>query len=309
MSFTGDCTDGGTSDLRSQREGTGSAPGRRHAHAGIAVGIVLGLAAACCWPYWRTGARRAVTRWGPRSWAHRRSDPLAGLGPQEPGRAAGRGGVARWHRQGQCWPTGRARAMGMLRASAVPGTIDAHPILRTLAGPGAAHRVCRARWSWICRAAAEGGGAEPLGVHLRAVALGGGLSRGGGRRHRGAPGGPGAPRLRRQRQPRAEDPDRRAAAARRGAAGRDRPGRDRRRTRSTRRGGGRRFAERIQRESTRLGRLVSELLELSRLQGAEPLPDPEPVIGRQGGRRGARPDPDGRRGQADRARSSSATAA
>jgi two-component system sensor histidine kinase SenX3 len=39
----------------------------------------------------------------------------------------------------------------------------------------------------------------------------------------------------------------------------------------------RRFAERIQKESTRLGRLVSELLELSRLQGAEPLPEPQPV--------------------------------
>ncbi|MCW2638961.1 MAG: histidine kinase [Dactylosporangium sp.] len=40
----------------------------------------------------------------------------------------------------------------------------------------------------------------------------------------------------------------------------------------------RRFAERIQKESTRLGRLVSELLELSRLQGAEPLPEPQPVV-------------------------------
>jgi len=39
----------------------------------------------------------------------------------------------------------------------------------------------------------------------------------------------------------------------------------------------RRFAERIQHESTRLGRLVSELLELGRLQGAEPLPEPLPV--------------------------------
>ncbi|MDG6100626.1 ATP-binding protein [Dactylosporangium aurantiacum] len=38
-----------------------------------------------------------------------------------------------------------------------------------------------------------------------------------------------------------------------------------------------RFAERIKHESARLGRLVSELLELSRLQGAEPLPEPEPV--------------------------------
>ena len=38
-----------------------------------------------------------------------------------------------------------------------------------------------------------------------------------------------------------------------------------------------RFADRILHESTRLGRLVAELLELSRLQGGEPLPDPEPV--------------------------------
>jgi two-component system sensor histidine kinase SenX3 len=38
-----------------------------------------------------------------------------------------------------------------------------------------------------------------------------------------------------------------------------------------------RFAERILHESTRLGRLVAELLELSRLQGGEPLPAPELV--------------------------------
>lgn len=39
----------------------------------------------------------------------------------------------------------------------------------------------------------------------------------------------------------------------------------------------RRFAERIHHESQRLARLVKELLELSRLQGAEPLPAPMPV--------------------------------
>jgi len=39
----------------------------------------------------------------------------------------------------------------------------------------------------------------------------------------------------------------------------------------------RRFAERIHHESQRLARLVAELLELSRLQGAEPLPEPSPV--------------------------------
>jgi two-component system sensor histidine kinase SenX3 len=39
----------------------------------------------------------------------------------------------------------------------------------------------------------------------------------------------------------------------------------------------RRFANRMLHESDRLARLVSELLELSRLQGAEPLPSPETV--------------------------------
>ena len=39
----------------------------------------------------------------------------------------------------------------------------------------------------------------------------------------------------------------------------------------------RRFAERIHHESQRLARLVKELLELSRLQGADPLPVPMPV--------------------------------
>jgi two-component system sensor histidine kinase SenX3 len=39
----------------------------------------------------------------------------------------------------------------------------------------------------------------------------------------------------------------------------------------------RRFAERIHHESQRLARLVKELLELSRLQGADPLPEPLPV--------------------------------
>jgi two-component system sensor histidine kinase SenX3 len=39
----------------------------------------------------------------------------------------------------------------------------------------------------------------------------------------------------------------------------------------------RRFAGRMQREGIRLGRLVAELIELSRLQGAEPLPSPAVV--------------------------------
>jgi two-component system sensor histidine kinase SenX3 len=39
----------------------------------------------------------------------------------------------------------------------------------------------------------------------------------------------------------------------------------------------RRFAERMRHESQRLGRLVQELIDLSRLQGADPMPDAEPV--------------------------------
>jgi two-component system sensor histidine kinase SenX3 len=39
----------------------------------------------------------------------------------------------------------------------------------------------------------------------------------------------------------------------------------------------RRFASRVQHEATRLGRLVQELLDLSRLQGGEPLPEQELV--------------------------------
>ena len=86
----------------------------------------------------------------------------------------------------------------------------------------------------------------------------------GRRRHRGAPGGPGPARLRRQRQPRAEDPGRRAAPARRDAA----------RTRAD--DPEAEVAARVRRAHParvgRLGRLVKELLELSRLQGADPLP-------------------------------------
>ena len=98
----------------------------------------------------------------------------------------------------------------------------------------------------------------------------------GGRRHRGAPGRPGPARLRGQRQPRAEDPVgalHLLAEALLDAT--ERPTRWRRPPEDL--VAARRFAERIHHESARLARLVKELLELSRLQGAEPLPAPEPV--------------------------------
>ncbi|MBB5871429.1 two-component system sensor histidine kinase SenX3 [Allocatelliglobosispora scoriae] len=164
-----------------------------------------------------------------------------------------------------------ARAMGLLRAGAEPGSLIAHPIVRTLAGQVRRTGVRREVELDLPRGM-EGSGAEPLGVQLRAVALGGGLvaieAFDVTEAHRVA-------RVRRDfvanvshelKTPigalqllaeaimdatsDADDVDVESA---------------------------RRFAERMQRESVRLGTLISELLELTRLQGAEPLPDPEPV--------------------------------
>ncbi|MCZ7435174.1 ATP-binding protein [Micromonospora sp. WMMC241] len=170
-----------------------------------------------------------------------------------------------------------ARAMGLLRAGPGPGAIAAHPLIRTLAGQVRRTGVRREIELDLPRGR-DSAGDNPLGVHLRAMGLGAGYvsieavdvteSHRLARVRRdfvanvshelktpiGAlqllaealvdatePTGDGAPDL-------SED----LVAARR-------------------------FAERIQHESTRLGRLVQELLELTRLQGAEPQPAPEPV--------------------------------
>ena len=79
--------------------------------------------------------------------------------------------------------------------------------------------------------------------------------------HRGAPGRRRTPRLRRERQPRAQDARRRAVAARRGAGRTPRDDPE----------AVRRFAGRMQHEAERLARLVQELIDLSRLQGDDPL--------------------------------------
>ncbi|MBG0566914.1 sensor histidine kinase [Actinoplanes aureus] len=170
-----------------------------------------------------------------------------------------------------------ARAMGLLRSGGAPGTIAAHPILRTLAGQVRRTGVRREVELDLPRGRA-GGAQAPLGLHLRAVAL--------NATHVAVEAADvtESHRLARVRRdfvanvshelktpigalqllaealldatqlpdtaPEAQSEDLLAA---------------------------RRFAERIHHESARMGRLVSELLELSRLQGAEPLPDPEPV--------------------------------
>jgi two-component system, OmpR family, sensor histidine kinase SenX3 len=170
-----------------------------------------------------------------------------------------------------------ARAMGLLRAGAAPGQIAAHPIIRTIAGQVRRTGVRREVELDLPRGR-EGGPQDPLGVHLRAVGLGSGFvaveAADVTEAHRVA-------RVRRDfvanvshelktpigalqllaealldateaTDAAPDDVSEDVLAARR-------------------------FAERIQHESTRLGRLVNELLELTRLQGAEPLPVPEPV--------------------------------
>ncbi len=170
-----------------------------------------------------------------------------------------------------------ARAMGLLRTGATPGSIAAHPLIRTIAGQVRRTGVRREIELDLPRGR-DNAGDNPLGVHLRAMGLGAGYisveAADVTESHRLArvrrdfvanvshelktpigalqllaealvdatePAGDGAPDL-------SED----LIAARR-------------------------FAERIQHESTRLGRLVQELLELTRLQGAEPQPPAEPV--------------------------------
>ena len=214
-----------------------------------------------------------------------------GLGlAARPRLAAGRRGGARRRRRAGAGQPGRPGdgAAAYRRHARLDRRASADPYPRR---PGPAHRRA-ARGRAGPAPGPRQRGRDPLGVHLRAMALGRRLRRGrGGRRHRVAPAGPGPPRLRGQRQPRAEDPDRRAATARRGPAGRHRAGRRRAPDRSEDLVAARRFAERIQHESTRLGRLVQELLELSRLQGAEPLPDAGAGRGGLGRRRGASTGP------------------
>jgi len=166
-----------------------------------------------------------------------------------------------------------ARAMGLLRAGGAPGTVNAHPILRTLAG--------QVRHTGIRREVEmdlpRGNGGEPLGVALRAVAIGGGMicveAADVTESHR-------LERVRRDFVANVSHELKTPIGALQllaegllDATDPEAPGADP----ATDVAASRRFAERIQRESARLGQLVTELMELSRLQGAERLPDPEPV--------------------------------
>ncbi|GGM31607.1 two-component sensor histidine kinase [Micromonospora sonchi] len=170
-----------------------------------------------------------------------------------------------------------ARAMGLLRTGGRPGSIIAHPLVRTLAGQVRRTGVRREIQLDLPRGR-DSAGENPLGVHLRAMGLGGGFIAVEAvdvtEAHRLA-------RVRRDFVANVSHELKTPIGALQllaealldatGPTGEERP------ELSEDLVAARRFAERIQHESTRLGRLVQELLELTRLQGAEPQPAPEPV--------------------------------
>ncbi len=165
-----------------------------------------------------------------------------------------------------------ARAMGLLRAGAVPGTPTAHPIVRTLAAQ--VRRTGVRREVELDLPRGSEGNAEPLGVNLRAVALGGGVVAVEAfdmtEAHRLA-------RVRRDFVANVSHELKTPIGALQLLAEAILDATDDGVDGTVAVESTRRFAERMQRESVRLGTLITELLELTRLQGAEPLPDPEPV--------------------------------
>jgi two-component system, OmpR family, sensor histidine kinase SenX3 len=171
-----------------------------------------------------------------------------------------------------------ARAMGLLRSGGAPGTIAAHPILRTLAGQVRRTGVRREVELDLPRGRA-GGATAPLGLHLRAVAL--------NSTHVAVEAADvtESHRLARVRRDFVANVSHELktpigalqllAEALLDATDLPEPKPDDEQSEDLI--AARRFAERIHHESARMGRLVNELLELTRLQGAEPLPSPEPV--------------------------------
>jgi two-component system, OmpR family, sensor histidine kinase SenX3 len=168
-----------------------------------------------------------------------------------------------------------ARALGLLRAGTEPGTVVAHPVVRTLAAQVRRSGVRRDVELDLPRGR-DGGPQDPLGVHLRAAMVHSGYvaveaadvteSHRVTRVRRDFVANVshelktpiGALQLLSEALLDATDPANAEVDSEDEAAAR-------------------RFAERIHRESARLGRLVTDLMELTRLQGAEPLPEPTPV--------------------------------
>src|SRR3989440_3161915 len=174
-----------------------------------------------------------------------------------------------------------AKEMGLLRAgTAVGGTPVAHTVVRTLAGQARRTGTRREVELDLPR----GNGRDPLGVHIRAVALGDGHvtieAADVTEAHRVA-------RVRRDFVANVSHELKTPVGAVQllaealldatAVAAESTPEEMHEADVLHDLAAARRFAERIQHESTRLGRLVSELLDLARLQGGEPLPEPSPV--------------------------------
>jgi two-component system sensor histidine kinase SenX3 len=164
-----------------------------------------------------------------------------------------------------------AREMGLLRANAtVGGSPVAHTVVRTLAGQARRTGTRREVELDLPR----GNGRDPLGVHIRAVALGDGHvtveAADVTESHRVA-------RVRRDFVANVSHELKTPVGALQLLAEALLDATDTDADTPPDPEAARRFAERIRHESTRLGRLVTELLELSRLQGGEPLPEPSPV--------------------------------
>jgi two-component system sensor histidine kinase SenX3 len=198
-------------------------------------------------------------------------DPLAGLGRK--GLDSLRVGVVVLDSTDQpILMNPAARAMGLLRAGAIPGAPTAHPIVRTLAAQ--VRRTGVRREVELDLPRGSEGNAEPLGVNLRAVALGGGVVAVEAfdmtEAHR-------LGRVRRDFVANVSHELKTPVGALQLLAEAILDATDEGVDGTVDVESTRRFAERMQRESVRLGTLITELLELTRLQGAEPLPDPEPV--------------------------------
>jgi two-component system sensor histidine kinase SenX3 len=164
-----------------------------------------------------------------------------------------------------------AREMGLLRAGAtVGGAPVAHTVVRTLAGQARRTGTRREVELDLPR----GNGRDPLGVHIRAVALGDGHvtveAADVTESHRVA-------RVRRDFVANVSHELKTPVGALQLLAEALLDATETDADTPPDPDAARRFAERIRHESSRLGRLVSELLELSRLQGGEPLPEPSPV--------------------------------
>ncbi|MGN9776098.1 sensor histidine kinase [Micromonospora sp. H33] len=249
----------------------------------VAVGVVAGLAAGVLLPRFvpalRDRAASTGSRWSGFLWSRGRlaiaEDPQSGLGRRTIDSL--RAGVVVLDPDDvPVLVNPAARAMGLLRTGTSPGSVAAHPLIRTLAGQVRRTGVRREIELDLPRGRDNAG--DPLGVHLRAMGLGAGYiaveAADVTESHRVA-------RVRRDFVANVSHELKTPIGALQllaealldatEPAGEGQP------DLSEDLVAARRFAERIQHESTRLGRLVQELLELTRLQGAEPQPAPEPV--------------------------------